>query len=132
MRRLFWVGVGAVGAVVAAERIRRAAHRYTPAGVGEQVDAAGKATTSALRGALDQFRTSMAAREKDLVRQLLVTPEGGDADAVFGRRRTDRRPTADADAGLWAQDATRSRPGVRREAARPTGRVADDDPLYDF
>ena len=132
MRRLFWVGVGAAGAVMAADRLRKAARRYTPAGVGEQVDAASRATTSALHEAVDQFRTSMAAREKDLVTALLVTPESGDPDAVFGRRRTDRRPTDDRDAGLWAQDATRSRSVPRRESPRPSGRVDDDEPLYDF
>lgn len=132
MRRLFWVGVGAVGAVIAVDRLRRAARRYTPAGVSEQVDAASRATTSALHEALDQLRASMAQREKDLVATLLVTPEGGDPDAVFGRRRADR-PTADEQgARRRAQDDTGGRSGPGRESARPTGRVDDDEPLYDF
>ena len=127
MRRLFWVAVGAGGAVMAADRLRKAARRYTPAGVGEQVDAASRATSSALHEAVDRFTTAMAAREKELVAALLVTPEGGDPGAVLGRRGAERH-TQDRDAGPWAQDATRS----RRTSSGPSGRVDDDDSLYDF
>ncbi|MBO1750462.1 hypothetical protein J4G33_01440 [Actinotalea sp. BY-33] len=112
MRRLFWVGVGATGAVLLARRLERAARRYSPAGLADQVEAAGDATSSALRDAATRFRTARATREAELVDQLLVTPESGDAGAVFGRGRTSgqRRPGA---SGRPAEDLT-------------------DEPLYEF
>ena len=110
MRRLFWVGVGAVGTVVLARRIRTVAHRYAPAAVTDQVQAAGRATTGALQEAAQTLRTAMAQREKDLVSQLLVTPEAGDPGAF-------RRTAAVAEDGV---------------VVRPPGRVDDDEPLYDF
>jgi hypothetical protein len=103
--------------------------------VTEQVGAAGRATSSALRDALDQVKASMAARERELVETLLVTPEAGDAGAVFGRRSRDAG-SRDRDASPWAQDATRTGGDSPRtdaaSQARPTGRVDDEDPLYDF
>lgn len=116
MRRLFWVGVGAVGAVLAARRVEQAVRRYTPAGVAEQVEQAGRRTEDAARGVLARFAEARAERERDLVATLLVTPEGGDPGAVLpGRRR----------AAAAEQDAP-------RPSARPAGRVDDDEPLYDF
>lgn len=122
MRRLFWMGVGAAGAVVAAERLRRYARRYTPAGVSERVEAAGQRTSTALHDAVDVFNAAREQREKDLVATLLVTPEGGDPDAVLRRRG---RHADDAAPGPAASS------GASR-ASRPSGRVDDDDPLYDF
>ena len=112
MRRLFWVGVGAIGAVVVARRVRQTIHRFTPEGVAEQVGDVGARTTTALRGAVDEFRTARAERERELVTALLVTPEGGE----YVRRR-DRVPDerASTPAGAW-----------------PSGRVDDDEPLYEF
>ncbi len=121
MSRLFWVGVGAAGTVIAARRLRTAWHRYTPAGVAEQVEAAGVGAVAATRSAVDTFRSSFADRQRALVDQLLVTPEGGDASAVIGRRGTARAARA-------AHDV----PDELRPASRPTGRVDDDEPLYDF
>lgn len=120
MARLFWVALGAAGAVVAAEKARQAARRYTPAGMTEQVEAAGRRTGDALHDAVTEFRTAMAAREKELVATLLVTPEGGDAGAVLRRR-----PARDED---WSAERV-SEPPYR---SRPRGRVDDDDPPYDF
>lgn len=122
MRRLFWMGLGAAGAVIAAERLRRTARRYTPAGVSERVEAAGQRTSTALHDAVDVFNAAREQREKDLVATLLVTPEGGDPNAVLRRR------------GKHADDdAPRSAPsGGTSRASRPSGRVDDDDPLYDF
>ena len=111
MRRLFWMGVGAVGAVVVVRRFKQAARRFTPEGVAEQVGEVGARTTTALRGAVDEFRTARAERERDLVTALLVTPEGGE----YVRRRDrvhDERPPAPRS---W-----------------PSGRVDDDEPLYEF
>lgn len=113
MRRLFWMGVGAAAAAVAAQRLRAAWHRYTPEGVAEQVEQAGQGVVDASHAAVARFRTAFATRERDLVDQLLVQPEGGDASAVFRRR-----------------DAAAPGAGAYRTA--PAGRVDEDEPLYDF
>ncbi len=111
MRRLFWMGVGAVGAVVVAQRFRKAVRRFTPEGVAEQVEEVGARTTTALRGAARDFRAARAERERDLVDALLVVPEGGE----YVRKRD------------------RVRDGVpAASAARPSGRVDEDEPLYEF
>ncbi|WP_199424073.1 hypothetical protein [Actinotalea solisilvae] len=130
MRRLVWMGLGAAAAVVLAERGRRLAHRYTPAGVTEQVEAAGQRAGTALHDAAATFRSAFASRERDLVSTLLVQPEGGDARAALrrpGRHSADGAgSTADAaDDGYLAgpRDVPRG---------RPRGRVDDDEPLYDF
>lgn len=119
MRRLVWMGVGAAAAVVLAERARRVAHRYTPAGVTEQVEAVGQRAGTAVQAALSTFRAAFETREKDLVRTLLVQPEGGDAGAVLHRR-----------AQRVAEDHAARALGVPSD--RPSGRVDGDEPLYDF
>lgn len=115
MARLFWVGVGAVGAVVVARKLKEQARRYTPEGVAERADAVREEAGAAVVGAVRRFRVARAERERDLVAQLLVTPAGGDAGAVLGRGR--RRADDDGD---------------RATSSRPTGRVDEDEPLYDF
>ncbi|MCL3862857.1 hypothetical protein [Actinotalea sp. K2] len=124
MRRLFWVGVGATGAVLIARRARQVARRYTPEGVAEQVEATGRRTTTALRGSVETFRTAMDRRERDLVATLLVSPEGG---ASGGRHQAATPPQGSSGTG--------PAPGTGRSpasSARPSGRVDDDEPLYDF
>lgn len=118
MRRLFWVSVGAAGALVAARRLQLTVRRYTPAGVAERIEDAGERTGAAVEGALERFRAARAEREEELVTTLLVTPEAGDPHA-FRRRPAQARP-----------DAGRS--GTPSAAERPTGRVDEDEPLYDF
>lgn len=115
MRRLFWMGVGAAGAVVVAQRLRTAWRRYTPEGVAEQVEQAGLGAVAAVRSAVDTFADSFRTRERDLTAQLLVEPEGGDPSAVFARSR-----------------GTGEGGSAGASASRPTGRVDDDDDLYDF
>jgi hypothetical protein len=111
MRRLIWVGVGAVGAVVVVRRLKQAVRRFTPEGVAEQVEDVGARTTSALRAAAEEFRTARAERERDLVAALLVTPEGGQYVRRRDRVRDEPPPTPRS----W-----------------PSGRVDDDEPLYEF
>ena len=111
MRRLFWVAVGAVGAVVVAQRFKQLARRLTPEGVAEQVEDVGARTTTALRSAVGEFRTARAQRETDLVTALLVTPEGGE----YVPRRDRPRPESSAPS-----------------TAGPSGRVDADEPLYEF
>ncbi len=118
MRRLFWMGVGAAGTVVAARRLRTAWHRYTPAGVAEQVEAAGIGAVAVTRSAVDRFQDAFASRQRELVDQLLVSPDAGDPSAVFGRR------------GRSATAGTTAVPDPGTD--RPSGRVDDDEPLYDF
>ena len=125
MRRLFWVTVGAAGAVVVARKLEATARRYTPAGVADRVEVAGERTTQAVGGALQRFRAARAEREQELLTTLLVTPEDGDPHAVFGRRGAGRRDRDD-----WRAEAPSS--AARSRASRPTGRVDDAEPLYDF
>lgn len=122
MARLFWVGVGAVGAVVVTRRLREKARRYTPEGVAERVEAAGDQASAAVTAAARRFRTARAERERDLVESLFVTPEGDDPYAVVGRRGAGRARAAHGD------EAARGDAG----GARPAGRVDPDEPLYDF
>lgn len=104
MRRLFWMGVGAAGAVVLARRAKAAVRRFTPEGVAEQASDAGRRVTDALRDAVTDFRTARAERETELVTALLAEPEGG----TVAERRAAR-----ASAGATP--------------ARPTGDVRPDD-----
>ncbi|NTW41351.1 MAG: hypothetical protein HGA44_15995 [Cellulomonadaceae bacterium] len=120
MRRLFWVGVGAAGAVVLAGKVRATLHRYTPEGVAEQVGDASQSTVAAVREAVQEFTATRRQRESDLVATLLVTPDGGDPGAVF------RRKDPDHGAGSRHPGASSAQP------TRPSGRVDDDEPLYDF
>lgn len=115
MRRLFWMGVGAAGAVLAAQRLRAAWHRYTPEGVAEQVEQAGQGVLDAGRSALGTFRSAFAERQHALVDQLLVAPEGGDPAAV-------RRAPGPAAPAAPAP----------RSSAVPSGRVDDEDDLFDL
>lgn len=91
MRRLFWMGVGAVGAVVLLRRARRAAENL-PATVTNavvaQADQARARVSSAASEALSAFRSARAERESELVEALLVEPEGG----TERRPRTSARP----------------------------------------
>jgi hypothetical protein len=135
MRRLFWVAVGAAGAVVVARRLEETARRYTPAGVAERVEEAGERTTEAVGGALQRFRSARAEREHELLTTLLVTPEGEDPHAVLGRGRRHRDAwDAEDDAASSAATGhrTASSAAARTDGARPSGRVDRDEPLYEF
>jgi len=122
MARLLWVGVGAAGTVLLARRVRGAVRRYTPQGVAEQVELAGRGTVGALRASVATFTAARATRESELLDTLLAPPQGGDAGAVFRR-------------GARASDDWRSepsRPAGARPGTVPAGRVDDDEPLVDF
>jgi len=109
------MGVGAAGAVLAAQRLRAAWHRYTPEGVAEQVEQAGQGVMDAGRSAFGTFRASFAERERALVDQLLVEPDCGDP-AALRRARGPATPAAPAP----------------RSSAVPSGRVDDEDDLFDL
>ena len=89
---MVWMGVGAVGAAVVAARVRRAARRFTPDGVAEQVDAARCARRDA------GSREAVAGREAELRHDLL-----GDVEL-------------DGEPPCWS-----SPPPVRRREASPAG-----------
>ena len=115
MRRLFWMGVGAVGAAVVAQRVRQTARRFTPGGVAEQAADAGRRTGVALQEAIGEFRAARAERERELVTALLVEPEGGSV--------AERRAARDAAAGR----------GTPARARAPGSDVdVDDDDEDDF
>lgn len=66
MRRLFWVGVGAVAGSYVTRRATRAAHSVTPAGIGENI-ADGLRELGAGLGAFGaEVRAGMDAREREL------------------------------------------------------------------
>lgn len=69
MSRVFWFTVGAGSGVLAMVKTRRVAERFTPAGIRDQVAAAG----FGLRLLGDEVRTGMAAHETRL-RARLLTP----------------------------------------------------------
>ena len=66
MRRLFWIGVGAVAGSYLTRRAGRAAHAVTPAGIGENI-AEGLRELGAGLGAFGaEVRAGMDAREREL------------------------------------------------------------------
>lgn len=130
MARLFWIGVGAAGAIITVRRVNEVARRYSPSGVAERVDAAGDRATVAVGEALGRFRVARTERERELVSALLVTPEGGDAGAVL--RRGPRREEDVTGLPAPAGGATRAGAAPGSAGSRPAGRVDADEPLYEF
>lgn len=104
MKRLFWLSLGVtagvVGTVLLARRVQATVRRYTPEGVAEQVEQAGRSAATSLGRAWETFRTARAEREAELTAQMLVEPEGGDARAVFGRKDRVERGSRRS-SGLW-------------------------------
>lgn len=101
MRRLFWMGLGAVGAVVVGRKARtivRSMPETVTDAVVTQVGRAGQRTSSAVRDAVEAFRVARAEREVDLVAALLVEPEGG----------TERRPRTPRGARTAHADSKRT------------------------
>ena len=111
MRRLFWMGVGAVGAVVLAQRARRAVQAL-PETMVDQVGRAGDTARQALRSALRDFTAARAERETELVTALLTEPEAGTA----------RRPRHEA-----PPTGARSPSGARLAAADDDDEDDDED-----
>lgn len=119
MRRLVWAGLGAAVAVVAAERLRRTARRYTPEGVQEQVVEVRERAGDAFRTAVRTFEEARHRRERELTEALFVEPEGGDPYAALGR-------------GRHRRDAEERRVPSGTSSSVPAGRVDPDEPLYEF
>lgn len=107
MRRLFWMGVGAVGAVVLAQRARSAVKRLPDAvtdAVTTQVGQAGQRASSALQEAVGAFRAARAEREAELVAALLVEPEGGTERRPRTARPDRRSPLGETVVDPWDDD----------------------------
>lgn len=107
MRRLFWMGVGAVGAVVLAQRARNAVRRLPDAvteAVTTQVGQAGQRASSALQDAVAVFRTARAERESELVTALLTEPEGGTERRPRTTRADRPAPRGDGPGDAWDDD----------------------------
>lgn len=106
MRRLFWMGVGAVGAVVLVRRAKRAAENLPATvtnAVAAQADQARVRFSSATGEALAAFRSARAERESELVEALLVEPEGGARRRPRSAARPARATSASA-AADWDDD----------------------------
>lgn len=100
MRRLFWMGVGAAGAVVLVQRARKVVQHLPETMVG-QVEQAGERASSALRTAVADFRLARAEREVELVEALLVEPaSSGTESRPRARARADRAWASDG----WADE----------------------------
>lgn len=76
MKRLFWIGVGAVAGSYLTRRATRAAHAVSPAGLGENI-AEGLRELGAGLGAFGaEVRAGMDARERELT-ELVERRTGG-------------------------------------------------------
>ncbi|GAA3235122.1 hypothetical protein GCM10017691_32280 [Pseudonocardia petroleophila] len=76
MKRLFWIGVGAVAGSYVTRRATRAAHNVTPSGIGENI-ADGLRELGAGLGAFGaEVRAGMDARERELT-ELVERRTGG-------------------------------------------------------
>ena len=71
MRRLFWIGVGATVAVVVVVKGRQLVHRFTPEGVGEEIEGQVKSLAARASEAVATFSAAAAERERELTEALL-------------------------------------------------------------
>ncbi|MGH3354317.1 MAG: DUF6167 family protein [Nocardioidaceae bacterium] len=85
MSRVFWFAVGAGSSVYAMVKTRRAAERFTPSGIGDQIGALGVGA----RLLRDEVRVGMVERESELRDRLGVLDAGHSANPAItqGRER---------------------------------------------
>jgi post-segregation antitoxin (ccd killing protein) len=105
MRRLFWMGVGAAGAVWVARRAKRAMTALpetVTTAVAQQAGQARVRVSGAASEALAAFRAARTERESELVEALLVEPAGGTERRPRTATRTSRAERASADP--WDDD----------------------------
>ena len=133
MKRLFWIGVGAVATVVVLRKVRGVIDEHVPPGVAQ---AAGVVSGlgGALRSARREFSAGLAEREAELRHDLL-----GDVDLDAARSRTDswradrHQQRGKSRGRSWpASSDAKTRPG-RHTGAQPgsesgaeTGELAQD------
>ncbi|HEY8717561.1 hypothetical protein [Pengzhenrongella sp.] len=116
MKRLFWIGIGAVATVIVIRKSSALIEAHTPPGVARAAGIVG-GLGGALRHARSEFSAGLAEREAELRHDLL-----GDVDLDEARKRTDE----------WrAQRAGSSGPGHRSpsgtERRRHRGAEPQDD-----
>ena len=70
MRRLFWFAVGVGLTVLVVTKGKEIVHRFTPAGVSEQVSEQGKNLLNSAREFLNDVTTAMNEREAELRAEL--------------------------------------------------------------
>ncbi|WP_166847832.1 hypothetical protein [Isoptericola sp. BMS4] len=132
MRRLFWVGVGAVATVVVVQRGRKVLLRYTPQAVVDRAERAaqdaGRTAETFLGAFRSEFVRARDRREVELTAALLAEGQP-DPDDV---RASGLRP-GDVTGGRGARprhaarpDAWRAVPGDRRDHT-DVDRDADND-----
>lgn len=123
MKRLFWIGVGAVAAVVVIRKSGDLIERHTPPGVAR---AAGVVTGcgAALRAARTEFTAGLAEREAELRHDLL-----GDVDLDEARARTEAR-RAQRSGARRSPQAPSGHPG-RAHAANDQAPDGDTEPTSD-
>jgi len=137
MKRLFWVGVGAVAAVVAIRKAGGLIERHTPPGVAR---AAGVVTGcgAALRSARAEFTAGLAEREAELRHDLLGDVDLDEARVRTAARRAQRAGTSHrpAHASARPDDGDPTSDQAHARDADPTADVAqdpdDDDLGYSF
>jgi hypothetical protein len=103
VRRLVWVGVGAVAAVVVIHRGRAVLDRYVPAGA---VQGAGLLVRvpQAVRGFVDEVRAGTAEREAQLRHDLVGDVDVDELRAARARHRSEREPSRGRRAGAATDD----------------------------
>ncbi|RYV52862.1 hypothetical protein [Pengzhenrongella frigida] len=122
MRRLFWIGVGAVATVVVIRKVRSLVDEHVPAGVTQAAGVVG-GLSGALRSARSEFSAGLAEREAELRRDLL-----GDVDLDAARSRTESWRAERHAKRATSPDRTASSSESSDRAGRP-GRHADDSEL---
>ncbi|MDO4784439.1 MAG: hypothetical protein Q3997_05075 [Propionibacteriaceae bacterium] len=75
MRRLFWFALGVGLTVVVVTRGKEIMHRFTPAGVSEQVGEQAKNLLSTAREFLADMTAAMNEREAELRAELNMAPK---------------------------------------------------------
>lgn len=103
MRRLVWVGVGAVVTVVVLRRGRAVVDRYVPAGA---VQGAGLLVRvpQAVRGFVDEVRAGTAEREAQLRHDLVGDVDIDELREFRARHRSEREPARRTRSGAPTED----------------------------
>ncbi len=108
MKRIVWLGIGVAVGVYAYSKVRKVARQYTPAGVSEKAehlasDVVGRVETT-VKGLASDFTSAYAAREKELMDQLLADTQESVAEMRARRARHAARPSPGNDTDITDVD----------------------------
>lgn len=108
MKRIVWLGIGVAVGVYAYSKVRQVARQYTPAGVSEKAehlasDVVGRVET-AVKGLAPDFSSAYAAREKELMDQLLADTQESVAEMRARRAWHAARPSPGNDTDITDVD----------------------------